>query len=79
MNGGEFIIGAQRRQLDDNVGNGRVAGSEARSQLSQIRQAPGIELSVDRNRELGFAGALMRQSKQFNHDLARRPIVASLT
>jgi hypothetical protein len=51
----------QRRQLDEDVGDGGAVGRKAPAQGVQIGQLAGLQFGVDRDRQLGLAGAFVRQ------------------
>ena len=62
-NSGQLVVGGERHKLDRNVWDRGLIGLEAVAQASEIRQTAGIKIGVDRMREIGFTGTVMRERK----------------
>ena len=69
-NSGQLVVGGERRKLDRNVWNCRLIGRKALAQSIEVRQSAGVEIGVDRLRQFGFTGTVMRERQQADHDAA---------
>ena len=69
-NGGEFIVGGERRQHDGNIRDGDAIWLEALAQSIEVRQLAGIESGLDRIGEFGLTGAVMGERQQAHHGAA---------
>ena len=66
---GQLVIGGERDEFDGNVRDRGPIGLEAFAQLVERADA-GVKIGVDRLCELKFAGAVMREREQSNHNAA---------
>ena len=54
------------------LGAAAVFGAKRSVSVAKVRRTAGVELLLDRDGELGFAGAFMREGEQTDHGLAGR-------
>jgi hypothetical protein len=63
----EFVIQAQWRQFDSDIGNSGGIGGRAPGEVVEIGQSAAVELGIDDVGQLGFAGPFMGQRQQPDH------------
>jgi hypothetical protein len=65
-NSRQLVVGRQRHKVDGDRGDRRRLRPEALAQPVEIGQTAGVQIGVDGLRQLGLAGALVRQGEQSN-------------
>lgn len=74
---GQLVVNGERREFDGNLWDRRRLRPEAQTKRGRIGQPSGVEIGSDGIGQLGLAGSLEGQSKQFDRHLAGPAIVAA--